>query len=74
MARDDQPDDYAHEGQPAMESLSRDERKAIVKEAIKEWLDEEARRFGWWSLRMLASAAAAAIAFFILWSHGWGIK
>lgn len=56
---------------PAARGFSRDERKEIVKDAIKEWLNETASAFGWWSLKMLAALFAAGIVIFILWSHGW---
>ena len=57
------------------ETTSRMERKAIVKEAlrevIKEWLDERFRAVGKWTVRGLASALFAALAYFILTHGGW---
>lgn len=55
----------------AARGLSREERKEIVKEAIKEWLNETASQFGWWSLKMIAALFAAGIVIFILWTQGW---
>lgn len=48
-----------------------DEQKRLVKEAIKEWLDEQFARFGKWSLAALASLALAALVYFILSVSGW---
>lgn len=29
--------------------------KVLVKEAVKEWLDEQISHFGWWTLKTLAA-------------------
>lgn len=41
--------------------------KEIVKEALKEWLDEKFRDFGKWSAAAIAASALAAIVYFIFW-------
>lgn len=54
-----------------LSELSHNELKIIVKSAIKEWLDEQALKFGKWSLRWLALAALGALVYFILLAQGW---
>lgn len=55
----------------AIDQLQRREFKALVKEAIKEWLDEQTNKVGKWSIRFLSMAALGALAYFILTQHGW---
>lgn len=45
--------------------------KAVMKEAIKEWLDERFAEFGRWSFWGIAAAALSLIAYFILTTGGW---
>jgi hypothetical protein len=45
--------------------------KDIVKEALKEWLDEKILIFGKWSLMTMAAAGIAALVYFILTLNGW---
>ena len=45
--------------------------KLAIKEAIAEWLEEKATQFGWWSIKGIAAAAFAALAYFILLHTGW---
>ncbi len=45
--------------------------KAIFKETIKEWLNEQFKEFGWWTLKRLGAAALAAILYIIAWKNGW---
>ena len=56
-------------------TTSREERKQITKEAmrevINEWLDERYRSVGKWSLRGIALAAFGALFYFILTHTGW---
>jgi hypothetical protein len=58
-------------------ATSRTERKAMIKEAMreaaKEWLDERYREVGKWSVRGIAAAAFAALAYFIA-THGGFVK
>lgn len=51
--------------------MTHEEQKAIVKEALKEWLDEKFLAFGKWSLAAIGAAALAALAYFIF---TWGQK
>lgn len=51
--------------------FTREERKEIVKEALKEWLDEKMSAFGRWSLMTLGALFIAGIGYFVLWAHGW---
>lgn len=45
--------------------------KQALKEAIKEWLDEQFAMFGKWTLMGLASAGIAALGYLILTTSGW---
>ncbi len=57
--------------QEAINDLKRREFKSLVKEAIKEWLDEQATKVGKWSLRFFVLAALGALTYFILTTQGW---
>lgn len=56
-------------------TTSRTERKAIIKEAIreviKEWMDERFRQVGKWTARGITVAAFGALVYFILTHTGW---
>lgn len=58
-----------------MGATNRSERKAMIKEAMreaaKEWLDERYKAVGKWSVRGIAASAFAALAYFILTHSGW---
>jgi hypothetical protein len=45
--------------------------KEALKEAIKEWLDEQFTHFGKWSMSGIAALALAALLYFILTNQGW---
>ena len=45
----------------AIDQLQRREFKALVKEAIKEWLDEQTNKVGKWSLRIIVGLILAAL-------------
>lgn len=55
-----------------MPELDREEQKAIVKEAIQEWLDMKYTEFGKWTLHGLL-AAVVGILGYVVATHG-GIK
>lgn len=55
----------------AIDQLQRREFKTLVKEAIKEWLDEQTNKVGKWSLRIIVGLVLAALVYFILTQHGW---
>ena len=55
----------------AIDQLQRREFKALVKEAIKEWLDEQTTKVGKWSIRFLTMLLLGALAYFILTQQGW---
>jgi len=57
--------------QEILDNFKRAELKLVVKEAIKEWLDEQATKMGRWSIRFIALSALGALAYFILISNGW---
>lgn len=52
-------------------ALERDEMKAALKQAIKEWLDEKFAEFGRWSMGAVLAAGLAALVYFILVMNGW---
>ena len=47
------------------------ETKEMVKEALKEWLDEKFQAFGKWSMTSIAASGFVALAYFIIYVHGW---
>ena len=55
----------------AIDQLQRREFKALVKEAIKEWLDEQTNKVGKWSLRIIVGLVLAALIYFVLTQYGW---
>lgn len=48
-----------------------EDEKRIVKEAIKEWLDEQVLTFGKWSLRVIFGVILGALTYFVLAMNGW---
>jgi hypothetical protein len=44
--------------------------KDIVKEAIKEWLNDKVTQFGWFSLKTIAYAIFAFLGYIWIISHG----
>lgn len=51
--------------------MNEDEMKKAMKQAIKEWLDEQFAKFGRWSFYGLAAMGLAALVYFILSLNGW---
>lgn len=47
------------------------EAKRVIKEAIREWLDEQFAKFGRWSLYGLLAAATTVILYMTLIANGW---
>lgn len=47
------------------------EAKRIIKEAIREWLDEQFAKFGRWSFYGLLAAATAVVLYMTLITNGW---
>lgn len=45
--------------------------KEAVKEALKEWLDEQFARVGKWTVHGILAVALAALVYFILVHNGW---
>lgn len=58
-----------------IDDLTKQERKALMKEAMKEWLNEQRIAVevtvGRWFLRAVASIVIVAILYFVLWMNGW---
>lgn len=51
--------------------MNEEEMKKAMKQAIKEWLDEQFSSFGRWSFYGLAALALAALVYFVLSMNGW---
>jgi len=45
--------------------------KEVVKEALKEWLDEKFILVGKWTVTSIMALALAALVYFMLTYHGW---
>lgn len=45
----------------------REEEKQVVKDALKEWLDDKFLSFGKWSAAAVAASFLAAVVYFIFW-------
>lgn len=50
--------------------FSRDEMKEVFKQALKEWMDEKFKIFGYWSAMTIGAAALCALVYFIFWVEG----
>lgn len=59
------------EVQAALASIRRREMKETVKEAIKEWLNEQAATFGKWSLRFALALLLSALLYGAMVNAGW---
>lgn len=57
--------------QDAINEMKKREFKNLVKDAIKEWLDEQSVKVGKWSLRFIAMMILGALTYFILTQNGW---
>lgn len=55
----------------ALDDLRKSEMKSIVKLAIKEWLDEQAAKFGHWSFRFLLALMLGVLLYGALVTAGW---
>lgn len=54
-----------------MNDITPEEQKDLIKEALKEWLNEQFAAFGRWSFMGLLSVAFAALTYIWLYEHGW---
>jgi hypothetical protein len=52
--------------------MTRDDEKAVLKEALKEWMDEQFALFGKWSLGAISALALSALVYFVLFTSGLG--
>ena len=48
-----------------------DVKKALIKEALQEWLDKQFTMVGKWTVKGLISMAIAGVVYLWLSSHGW---
>jgi hypothetical protein len=53
-----------------MEGWNKEEQKEAVKEAFKEWLDEQAANFGKWTIKFISTACFGALLYFLV-THGY---
>lgn len=51
--------------------MSNQDEKDALKEALKEWLDEKAASFGWFSIKTFGAVALMAMVYFIIQTQGW---
>lgn len=56
-----------------MPDISPEEQKALLKEALQEWLDAKWSAFGKWSARGIAAAALVALVMFLT-AHGMKVE
>jgi hypothetical protein len=61
----------SEEEKNALHDLDRDERKALIKEALTEWLEKQWAAFGKWTAKGIGAAAFSAGAYWWLTTHGW---
>lgn len=54
-----------------MPDYDQDELKQIMKEAVKEWMNEQFVALGKWTARAVAAAIFGALALFALSVNGW---
>lgn len=54
-----------------MPDLTPNEQKEVIKQALKEWLNEQFAAFGRWSLFGILSMAFSVLVYFWLAEHGW---
>lgn len=52
-------------------TLDKETAKDVVKEALKEWLDEKYLRFGKWSFHGILAMLLAVVVYFFMISSGW---
>ena len=51
--------------------MSDEETKNVLKEALREWLDEKFAQFGRWSVTAFCSAALVGVVYFLLSAYGY---
>lgn len=54
-----------------MPTLTPEEQKNALKQALKEWLDEQFSEFGKWALKGILAAALAGAVYLALAAQGW---
>jgi hypothetical protein len=48
--------------------------KDVVKEALKEWLNEKVAEFGWWTIKGIGYLLFCALIYAWFATHGWSIQ
>lgn len=54
-----------------MPDIDNDAQKALIKEAISEWLDKQFATLGKWTMGGICSMGLAALTYWFLSSQGW---
>ena len=54
-----------------LEEMSRTERKAIIKEAITEWMDQKFMELGIWTFRGIMAMGFGILVYMVLTTNGW---
>lgn len=62
------------EVEKVLSQFSKNELKRIMREALREWLDEQTMKFGRWTLRWIVLASIGMILYFVLIAQGWTHK
>lgn len=67
-------DKYKNEVKRALKEMRDREHKALFKEALKEWLDDQLMKFGRWSFMGVLAMAFAGLVYLFMQSQGWTHK
>lgn len=54
-----------------MPELNKEEQKAMIKEALQEWMEKKYADVGRWSMRGIFIMAIGTLVYIWLGSHGW---
>jgi hypothetical protein len=56
-----------------IKDADREDQKQVIKEAIKDWLNEKVMMFGWYSIKTIFFVFVAGLAYAWFVTHGWNI-
>lgn len=51
--------------------MTEQDQKEVVKQAIKEWMDERLKDFGWWSIKTIGTAGLVVLLFWYIQIRGY---
>ena len=66
-----QSDQFEVKKMSPLDDLTREERKAIVKEAITEWMDGKFLELGIWTFRGVLALGFGVLVYFVMTMNGW---